>query len=168
MQPGNLRPPAPSFRPPKKSSVVDKVKNIAGNSLPLPTHPAHNSSNEINDQQLKRAKATWTDQSTKIYCEVCAEEVTAGNRPHTHFNKIGWSNVIKKFYERTGKKFDQKQLKNKWEKLKIEYTAWKNVVDKEAGLGWNHERNTIDAPDDWWEKHVNPIVAKFRYGGIQI
>lgn len=106
--------------------------------------------NQIKVEQSKRPKATWTDSTTRIFCEVCAEEVHAGNRPNTHFNKIGWANVIKKFQQRTGLRYDQKQLKNKWEKMKTDFTTWKNLIEKETGLGWDHEKQTIIAPDEWW------------------
>lgn len=45
--------------------------------------------NQIKVKQLKRPKATWTDSTTRIFREACAEEVHAGNRPNTHLNKIG-------------------------------------------------------------------------------
>uniref|UniRef100_A0A803MR63 Myb/SANT-like domain-containing protein n=1 Tax=Chenopodium quinoa TaxID=63459 RepID=A0A803MR63_CHEQI len=121
------------------------------------------------NEQVKRSKATWYDETTKIFCEVCAEEVHAGNRPHTHFSKIGWNNVVIKFQQRSGKMYDQKQLKNKWEKLKTEYTTWKNLIEKETGLGWDHEKNTIVASDQWWalKEQASSGVAKFREAGIQ-
>lgn len=100
---------------------------------------------------------------------MCAEEVHAGNRPHTHFSKIGWNNVVVKFQQRSGKRYDQKQLKNKWEKLKTEYTTWKNLVEKETCLGWDHERNTIVASDEWWaiQEKANPNIIKIREAGIK-
>ncbi|XP_021748949.1 L10-interacting MYB domain-containing protein-like isoform X3 [Chenopodium quinoa] len=145
------RPPAPPFRPPKRTQPSNnKEKAIDLSGSPHPNHPntsrTRSSANEINEQ-VKRSKATWSDETTKIFCEVCAEEVHAGNRPHTHFSKIGWNNVVIKFQQRSGKKYDQKQLKNKWEKLKTEYATWKNLIEKETGLGWDHEKNTIVASD---------------------
>ncbi|XP_021715665.1 L10-interacting MYB domain-containing protein-like [Chenopodium quinoa] len=173
MQSGPPRPPAPPFRPPKRTQPSNnKEKAIDLSGSPHPNHPntsrTRSSANEINEQ-VKRSKATWSDETTKIFCEVCAEEVHAGNRPHTHFSKIGWNNVVIKFQQRSGKKYDQKQLKNKWEKLKMEYATWKNLVEKETGLGWDHEKNTIVASDQWWalQEQANPSVAKFREAGIQ-
>lgn len=81
---------------------------------------------------------------------MCAEEFYAGNRPNTHFNKIGWTNVIKKFQQRTGMRYDQKQLKNKWEKMKSEFITWKSLIEKETGIGWDNEKQTVIAPDEWW------------------
>jgi hypothetical protein len=45
--------------------------------------------------------ATWTDENTRIVCEIFAEQVLIGNRSSTHLNKAGFTNVIEKFKERT-------------------------------------------------------------------
>ena len=41
-------------------------------------------------------KAKWDDKKTEIFLKVCIEEILAGNRPSSHFNKEGWKNVQKK------------------------------------------------------------------------
>ncbi|KAK9715292.1 hypothetical protein RND81_06G155100 [Saponaria officinalis] len=118
---------------------------------------------------MKKEKAIWDHLTTKIFCEVCAEEVHARNRPNTHFSKIGWDNVVNKFQRRTKRKYDQKQLKNKWESLKNQYKAWNQLLGTETGLGWDHDKETVDADDAWWEEKVkvNPGIASFRHGGIE-
>ena len=63
----------------------------------------------------KRHKADWNE---KKHHKV--EQVQAGNRPHTHFNKVGWENVIKNFNEPIGLSYEYKQMKNKWELLRKE------------------------------------------------
>ncbi|XP_074315262.1 L10-interacting MYB domain-containing protein-like [Silene latifolia] len=88
----------------------------------------------------KKEKANWDRITTKIFCEICAEEVHVGNRPNTHFNRVGWENV-----------------------------TWKQLIGPETGLGWDHEKGTIDADDTWWDEkeNVNPEVANFRHGGVE-
>lgn len=44
-----------------------------------------------------KAKAIWTDDLVAIFCEVCVKEVATGNRPGTHFDKIGWVRVVSNF-----------------------------------------------------------------------
>ena len=78
----------------------------------------------------------------------------AGNRPHTHFNKIWWDNVVIKFWQRSGRNYDYKQLKNRWEALKTQYKAWKKLP-METGLGWDADKNTVLADDSWWEEKIN-------------
>ncbi|XP_074318427.1 L10-interacting MYB domain-containing protein-like [Silene latifolia] len=94
----------------------------------------------ISNFVMKKEKANWDPLTTKIFCEVCAEEVHAGNRPNTHFSKIGWDNI-----------------------------AWNQLVGTETGLGWDHDKGTVDADDAWWEEKVkvNPKVASFRHSGIE-
>ncbi|KAK9681958.1 hypothetical protein RND81_10G039800 [Saponaria officinalis] len=121
---------------------------------------------------MKKEKAIWDPLTTKIFCEVCAEEINTGcyrNRPNTHFIKIGWDNVVNNFQRRTKRKYVQKQLKNKWESLKNQYKAWNQLICTETGLEWDHDKRTVDADDAWWEEKVkvNPEIASFQHGGIE-
>ncbi|KAK9725943.1 hypothetical protein RND81_05G179300 [Saponaria officinalis] len=117
----------------------------------------------------KKEKASWDRSTTKIFCEICAEEVHVGNRPNTHFNRVGWENVVRKFHLRTKRRYDKAQLKNKWESLKNYFKTWKQLIGPETGLGWDHEKGTIDADDTWWDEKekVNPEVANFRHAGVE-
>jgi len=62
---------------------------------------------------VKKEKASWDPIATETFCQVCAEEAHAGNRPHAHFSKIGWDNVVMKFRQRSGRNYDDRQLKNR-------------------------------------------------------
>ena len=78
----------------------------------------------------KNDHAKWSDPDTEVFLKVCVEEINAGNRPHSHFTREGWKNLIKKFNERTCHTYSQKQLKNRWEALKKNFfivgkTYWK-------------------------------------------
>ncbi|XP_054806181.1 uncharacterized protein LOC129308812 [Prosopis cineraria] len=39
----------------------------------------------------------------------------------------------------------------------------------ETGLGWDNVKNTVDAPDEWWEQKIlkNPFYEKFRHKGLR-
>ncbi|KAK8934540.1 hypothetical protein KSP39_PZI014241 [Platanthera zijinensis] len=112
--------------------------------------------------------ATWDANEVLIYCELCVKEVELGNRPTTHFNKVGWNNLVANFQARTGRQYDRGQMKNKWDMLKKEWKLWKDLKGKETGLGWNTSRRTIDASDEWWDERLKivPAAKKFRYTGI--
>ncbi|KAI9070907.1 hypothetical protein K1719_047128 [Acacia pycnantha] len=97
------------------------------------------------------SKARWNDSNTETFLKVCVEEVEAGNRPHTHFIKDGWTNIVDKFNNITRKNYDKKQLKNRWDALKHEFSMWAKFVENETGLGWDSGKNTIMAPPEWWE-----------------
>ncbi|KAL4270972.1 hypothetical protein AHAS_AhasUnG0039800 [Arachis hypogaea] len=45
--------------------------------------------------------------------KICKEEMVAGNRPGTHFNKVGWANLKTKFLKEIGLNYESKQFKNK-------------------------------------------------------
>ncbi|KAK2644817.1 hypothetical protein Ddye_020012 [Dipteronia dyeriana] len=93
-----------------------------------------------------KSKAIWNDDLVAIYCEICVKEVAKGNRHGTHFDKIGWVNVVKVLKEITGRDYDKKQLKNKWDPAK----------------------KTVDAPPEWWQSKIETNVEyqKFRDVGI--
>ncbi|XP_038974808.1 L10-interacting MYB domain-containing protein-like [Phoenix dactylifera] len=120
-------------------------------------------------QDEKKRKAIWNEKLIEEFIDICIGEVEAGNRPGTHFNRLGWANIIKKFNEKTGNQYDYKKFKNKWDNLKANWSIWMKLVGKETGLGWDPVRNTIDAPDAWWEKKLQeiPDAAKFRERGLQ-
>lgn len=77
------------------------------------------------DPIVKKEKAKWNPETTKVFCEVCAKEVCGGNRPHTHFNGVGWYNVVTKFQERSGSSYDYRQLKNGLDAQKTQCNASK-------------------------------------------
>uniref|UniRef100_A0A0A9BFJ6 Myb/SANT-like domain-containing protein n=1 Tax=Arundo donax TaxID=35708 RepID=A0A0A9BFJ6_ARUDO len=114
-------------------------------------------------------EAEWNDERTKIICELFAEQVRAGNRPNTHLNNIGYRQAASKFQQRTQLLYTKLQLKNKWDKLKSEYTTWNKLLAMRAGLPWDNARGTIAADDDWWKKKIKelPGARKFRNGGLQ-
>lgn len=39
-----------------------------------------------------------------------------------------------------------------YDSLRKEWKVWYNLFGKVTGLGWNFEKNTVDASDEWWEK----------------
>ncbi|KAF7820637.1 L10-interacting MYB domain-containing protein-like [Senna tora] len=112
-------------------------------------------------------KAKWEDKNTKEFLKVCVEEIAAGNRPHAHFTREGWRNVIKKFNEKTGHAYVQKQLKNRWDSLKSYFFLWAKLIGKEIGLGWDPNKKSIKASNDWWatKGKENSEYLKFKHQG---
>jgi hypothetical protein len=76
-------------------------------------------------------------------CEIFADEVEKGNRANTHLNKAGYKNVIQRFKERTGIDYDRKQFKNKWDKLKVDYSIWKKLTNNKLVLDGMKRRRTL-------------------------
>ncbi|KAL5562420.1 hypothetical protein UlMin_032167 [Ulmus minor] len=106
---------------------------------------------------IPQMKAMWDVDSISKLCDLCVKEVKGGHRPGTHFSKVGWENLVKKFNSVTGRNYDKTQLKNKWDALKIDWKIWKQLIGKETGLGWNIKKRIVDACDEWWGSKLQLI-----------
>ena len=69
-------------------------------------------------------KAHWGDGFLRHLYDTCKEEIEAGNRPMGIFTTTGWKNVVSKFAEKSGDRRTKKQLKNKLDVLKKEYSIF--------------------------------------------
>jgi hypothetical protein len=104
-------------------------------------------------------KADWDNpKMTKIYCNIVVEEIDAGNRPLGTLNIRGYNNLGEKFFSRTGKNYTQKQLKNRWDNLKILYNFWK-LLWSNSGSGRDPDTGLVVVDDEWWE--ANTKVSNF-------
>ncbi|PPE02911.1 hypothetical protein GOBAR_DD00071 [Gossypium barbadense] len=114
-------------------------------------------------------KAVWDDEMTLIFCELCVNEVNAGNRLTTHLNSKGWENVIALFQAKTQKNYGKPQLKNKWDTLKKEWRLWRELLKESTGIGWCPSKKTVDATEEWWATKIqeNPDFKGFKKKGIE-
>jgi hypothetical protein len=96
--------------------------------------------------------AEWTDDNTRIVTELLAEQVRMENRPNTHLTPNAYEEVANQFTMRTCLEYKRDQLKNKWDKLKIDYNIFKKLRLRETGEGWDYEQNTVKQDDEWWKK----------------
>ncbi|XP_034585663.1 L10-interacting MYB domain-containing protein-like [Setaria viridis] len=67
----------------------------------------------------------WNSENTRVLCMLFAEQVGKENWPNTHLNVLGYAEVEKGFKERTGIVVTKAQIKNKWNKLKEDFKAWR-------------------------------------------
>ncbi|XP_066358485.1 uncharacterized protein [Miscanthus floridulus] len=81
-----------------------------------------------------------------------AEQLEKGNRPNTFSNSVGYVAGEKEFKDRTCIELTKGKIKNKWDKLKEDFKAWKKFKMRQTGTGWNHNNDTIDMDDVWWKK----------------
>ncbi|CAN6362276.1 unnamed protein product [Urochloa humidicola] len=109
-------------------------------------------------------KADWTNSANNTaFCELCVEEIKAGNSSKGHLTNRAYTNIAAKFEERTGLRHSKLQLKNRWDALRRMYSFWLSI-NKETGLG--RRRGTVQADDDWWEKNTkgHGEWKKLRFG----
>ncbi|XP_034197623.1 L10-interacting MYB domain-containing protein-like [Prunus dulcis] len=116
----------------------------------------------------RKLSALWNAQTIAIFIDLCIKEVDLGNRPGTHFNKVGWARLVTNISKEIGRPYEKLQLKNKWDLLKKEWKLWKDLKGKETGLGWNVTKNTVDASEEWWQDKIKaePKYARFQFEGI--
>ncbi|KAK8568170.1 hypothetical protein V6N12_006730 [Hibiscus sabdariffa] len=116
----------------------------------------------------KKVKAIWDRRLTIVFCDLCIKEILNGNRPGTHFKKVGWVKIVNSFENETGNPYTQKQLKNRWDLLKKEWKVWKKLKENHTDLGWNPTKGTIDASEEWWENRLKvvPEAQRFKLVGI--
>nr|TKV94236.1 hypothetical protein SEVIR_9G280400v2 [Setaria viridis] len=111
----------------------------------------------------------WNDGCTTIVCKLFAEQVRKGNRPNTHLNNVGYFEVKERFFQSTGIMLKKSQLKNKWDKLRGDLSAWNKLMRKQIGTGWNWEKGTINMDAKWWKKTKKDIpgMGKFKNRPLQ-
>ena len=86
-----------------------------------------------------------------------------GNRPSTYLNALGYAEVEKGFKDRTGLDISKSQLKNKLDKLKEDNKAWKKLLMKEIGTGWDPVKRKFATNDEWWKKARTVSVSWYYF-----
>jgi hypothetical protein len=103
----------------------------------------------------------WNDENISLGCKLFAQQVSRGNRPNNHLNGIGYDEVIQIFKQAKGIELTKLQLKNKWDKLKPDYTAWNKLMRRQTGIGFDHAKGVV-VMDDEWRKAKKVRVKKFQ------
>ncbi|XP_066345041.1 L10-interacting MYB domain-containing protein-like [Miscanthus floridulus] len=111
----------------------------------------------------------WNLENTRVLCMLFVEQVGKGNWPNTHLNALGYTEVKKGFKERTGIVATKVQIKNKSDKLKEDFKAWKKLMWRQTGTGWDPIKKTIAMDDEWWKKARADIpgCGKFKKKGLE-
>ncbi|CAL4916464.1 unnamed protein product [Urochloa decumbens] len=111
--------------------------------------------------------ADWENpEMTTIFCDIVVEEIKARNRPLGTLNARGYNNLREKFLAQTGKDYTRKQLKNRWDNLKVLYGFWKSLWT-DTGLGRDPNLGIPTGSDEWWDTntkgHLKREKAAFRH-----
>ena len=103
-----------------------------------------------------------TDSYNTIICEFMREQVGKGNRPNTHLNTLGYTEVSDRFFQMTGIELTKTQLNNKWDRLKNDWTIWQKLVRRQTGVGWDAGKGVISMDNEWWKKAKKVSVCSFN------
>lgn len=94
------------------------------------------------------------DANLKHFIDICNKEIEAGNRPNRLWTRKGWSNLMDKFFAKSGQKLKKTQLKNKWDIMKKDFTLFMELKNFATGLGWDDAKQTVACSKEWWDEHL--------------
>ncbi|XP_028804661.1 L10-interacting MYB domain-containing protein-like [Neltuma alba] len=94
-----------------------------------------------------KEKVSWDSYTTKILIDVCVEQIVHKERQGTSFTRPGWNKITKNFQKRSGKMYDRKQLKNRFDILRKDWKLWEKLMSGRLAL-------------------VDPNFEKFRHQGL--
>ena len=63
--------------------------------------------------------AKWDDRTTEILIDAVLEQANQGERNGNNLTKLGWRAAKAKFKTMSGLNYDDLQIKNKWDALKV-------------------------------------------------
>ncbi|XAR59720.1 hypothetical protein NMG60_11015664 [Bertholletia excelsa] len=110
--------------------------------------------------------ATWTASEEKLFIQLMVKEVFKGNRSSTTFSKEAWKLIEHEFCEKTNKRYNNSQFRNKFNQLRIRYNEFSKLA-KEPGFSLDPMHTALIASDAVWEAHikVNKYAKRFRKKG---
>ncbi|CAL5406728.1 unnamed protein product [Camellia sinensis] len=118
-------------------------------------------------QQQQVHKCQFDSDNTKLFLQLIIAEMEVGNRQPYGLSMTGYKNVANQFLDKTRLLHLAKQMKNKFDNLKKDWVAWKNLENAShglTGLRYDHETGLFTTPDHWWAKMqaMNNQCAKFK------
>lgn len=72
--------------------------------------------------------ATWTALEEKNFIQLMVKEVQRGNRSTTTFSRKGWKNIEQEFREKTNKRYNNSQFRNKFNQLRTRYHDFSRLL----------------------------------------
>nr|CAD40403.1 OSJNBa0004L19.21 [Oryza sativa Japonica Group] len=108
--------------------------------------------------------ATWTNENTKLFCELYCKQIDNGNYIRGSMSKAGWKEIRKGFYATTDLVHDNEQFGFKYRGLKNMWTFILRLRT-DTGLGRRPD-GTMVASDKWWDDNTkdHPEFRKLKNG----
>ncbi|KAM0842488.1 hypothetical protein ACQ4PT_058331 [Festuca glaucescens] len=116
------RPELPTGRSP--ASFADELFAVDLPSRRTPDTPCSATRRDPLQFKMETGKAVWDATAARIFCECAAKQVGLGNRPTKFLSATGYKNLVADFNVQTGRNYERKHMKNRWDDLKAIYSAW--------------------------------------------
>ncbi|XP_057545786.1 uncharacterized protein LOC130824783 [Amaranthus tricolor] len=81
-----------------------------------------------------KERLSWSEQDTKKFLEICIQ-LKAGSSER----KTNWAKIVQGLNVATGKNFNDKQARNKYDDLKAQFKIWNEMELKWTGLSFDPE-----------------------------
>lgn len=98
-------------------------------------------------------RANWTPPQDSFFIDLLLEQVSKGNKTGHGFRKQGWADMIVLFNTKFGFKYDADILKNRYKRLRKQYSEMKSLVDQ-GNFRWDESQQMITADDSVWNDYI--------------
>ncbi|XP_074293634.1 uncharacterized protein LOC141620737 [Silene latifolia] len=123
------------------------------------------------ESQGGKERASWSKDTLYEFFYICNAQMqrSKGKKGAITSQRVPWKAVESQFRKKTNLHYDKVKLKSKLDWMKSRWSLWKQLKGTETGLGWDHEKGTISASDEWWNQKIqeNPKFGAFRDEGIE-
>ncbi|KAB2607976.1 hypothetical protein D8674_011144 [Pyrus ussuriensis x Pyrus communis] len=108
-------------------------------------------------------RANWTPSQDSFFIDLMLEQVSKGNKTGHGFRKQAWADMIVLFNNEFGFKYDTDILKNRYKRLRKQYSEMKSLVDQ-VDFRWDETQQMITADDNVWNNYIkaHPEMQPYR------
>ena len=116
-----------------------------------------------------KERLSWIAQDTKKFLEICIQ-LKAGSSGR----KTNWAKIVQGLNVATGKNFNDKQARNKYDDLKAQFKIWNEMELKWTGLSFDPESGCpqVDQDDRWAGfvevQNTRMLVDKINLGVYEV
>ncbi|KAJ8443416.1 LOW QUALITY PROTEIN: hypothetical protein Cgig2_024193 [Carnegiea gigantea] len=117
---------------------------------------------ELENNETKKDGATkeflkWCYEETLVFCDVIIQYIMKNGRGQS----IKWRKIEKEVTQKIGRPCATNYCKHKYDAMRKDWCARKQLRNTETGLGWDPISGKIEASAKWWDKKI-----KFRDKGV--
>ena len=109
----------------------------------------------LENNEIKKGGATkeffkWCYDESIVLCDVIIQYIMKNGRGQS----IKWCEIKKEVTQKIGRPCATNCCKHKYDAMRKDWRAWKQLRNMETGLGWDHVLGKIEASTEWWEKKI--------------